>query len=146
MRATKSDLGKACELYVLGDLLARGLKVTYPYNVNGRHDVHARIGRKWYTIQCESGQLRKSGKLASRKVKRTVFSDILALVHIPTGQLHYIANKTTVPEILNIDLLVLYAEDPCPFLNSNNAPAATPTPNASSRRTSSKPARSAGKP
>lgn len=139
-RATKSDLGKACELWVRGDLLARGFKVTYTDNINGKHDVYARIGKKWYTIQVESAQLGQTGALYSRKVKRTVFSDLLALVHVPTNKIRYVANAARMPLQLRgaAELTILYGGASFQSSSLNRVPVATTTKSGSSSAKSSK--------
>lgn len=88
--ATNSDLGQAGELLVAADLLKRGLPSTKPLNINGPHDLHAKAGGAWRTIQVKVClRHRKTGKLVFNRSWHDIESDIVALVFPITGQIEY---------------------------------------------------------
>jgi hypothetical protein len=105
---TNSDVGQAIEFFVAGDLLARGLKVTKPLNINGEHDLHVKCANKWFTVQVKSaGRNPHTGYLNVNNRGR-ITSDIIAGVFLPLGEIRYIANRTDVPAELHEGLTVLY--------------------------------------
>jgi hypothetical protein len=90
-KGTPCDLGQACEYLVAADLLDRGLLVTKPININGAHDLHAKCGRKWYTLQVKAGRVnRQTGTLSSNRNYRTISSDILVAVDLLGKRVRYI--------------------------------------------------------
>jgi hypothetical protein len=99
-KATFANIGKAGECLVLCDLLARGLEVTEPKNVNTPDDLHARCG-KWVSIQVKLGRYNiKTDNLVARAGRHNITSDILAVVDIPTRRVRYIAVRGRVPKEL----------------------------------------------
>lgn len=145
LNATDSDAGQAAEHFVVADLLARGLRVTKPMNINGAHDLHVKCGRRWATIQVKSAEFNKrTGYLRVPSI-HTLTSDVVAAVYMPALLIKYLPKATSVPKELKPRLTILYGGDvSVQSSSSKNANAATTTKNAYSRRMQSKPARSAG--
>ena len=102
---TPCDMGQACEHFVAFDLLARGLEVTKPLNTNGKHDIHAKCGDKWITIQVKKGRVNPKTKVVkannagrnSRYSDRNVTSDVLAAVDARGRRVRYI--PFNIPEL-----------------------------------------------
>lgn len=93
---TPSDTGEAGELLVAGDLLARGLEVTKPYNRNGPDDLHVRLSVGWKNVQVKVGRLNKDGTVSLTGIRRggaPISSHILALVDLGSKQIRYISNR-----------------------------------------------------
>jgi hypothetical protein len=90
---TKADGGQAAEYFTAADLLSRGLAVTKPLNVNGEHDLHAKVNGRWLTFQVKTALMSHSGKLRPNcRGRKTITSDVIAHVFLPTKQIRYEAN------------------------------------------------------
>ena len=94
--------GASCELFVMADLLSRGFEVTKPLSAQAKHDLHVKLGSKWYGVQVKAARYNTStGKL--HKQTRGA-SPVLALVYLPLWKIDYRAGTETLPNELVTDL------------------------------------------
>ncbi len=99
-KATSADAGQAGELLVAADLLHRGFPITKPFNINGPHDLHAKIGNQWLGIQVKlSSKNHKTGTLGLAGSARKILSPIIALVFLPTKEIQYRGNPNLPDEL-----------------------------------------------
>lgn len=96
--ATPADTGQAGEHLVAADLLRRGLQGTKPLNTNGPHDLHFKFSSGWKTIQVKLGKVSKrTGTLYPNNWKRSIVSDIFAVVDLAGMRVRYISNDSALP-------------------------------------------------
>lgn len=104
-RLTGQERGRstaAGELLVQADLSRRGYEVTVPVSPTALHDLHVELPSVgWRGVQVKVGRLNlRTNVISMRSSKAKVRSPILALVHPPTGTIHYRRGTTRVPKEL----------------------------------------------
>src|SRR5437899_10765208 len=89
-RRRRGRVSAACELFVMFDLLRRGLEVTRPVNPCALHDLHARFKAGWKGIQVKAGVVNlRTNRVTKTSVGVCRTSPVLAIVHLPTNQIRY---------------------------------------------------------
>jgi hypothetical protein len=100
-----ANIGVACELFVMADLLRRGFQVTKPLSAWAKHDMHVKLGSKWYGVQVKAGRLNtKTNFISLREAKKKLNSPIIAVVYIPHGRIDYRPGTQPLPKELVAEL------------------------------------------
>jgi hypothetical protein len=100
-----ANIGVACELFVMADLLRRGFQVTKPLSAWAKHDMHVKLGSKWYGVQVKAGRLNtKTNFVSLRESKKKLNSPIIAVVYIPHGRIDYRPGTQPLPKELLTEL------------------------------------------
>ena len=97
------DVGKttaSCEHFVLADLMRRGYDVTKPLSPTAKHDLHVKIGDRWYGVQVKSARYNPNTGNVTKARRIDCESPILALVYLPLWKIEYRAGAEALPEEL----------------------------------------------
>ena len=95
---SRMNTGFAAEHFVTCWLLTRQFEVAEISNKQSHHDLVARIGGQWLTIQVKIGSVnKKTGTIHLRATKKRIWSDIVAVVDLRGYRLRWKPGITEVP-------------------------------------------------